>query len=281
MNLMTDLAVTVKKLVSERLEAKQSPLPVVYEDNHLLAVCKYPFVLSQADGSSKLETLNLERMYIRQESERQGRPKLGNIYLVACHRLDYTVGGVLLLAKTEKTAKRMQSAIKSRQLAKSYIAITEANHLALAKLKAKEIEEGLYHLENYLAKDEEHLKARIWQASSSNVPVNYKKASLTMRLLAEYKDAFIWQISLETGRFHQIRAQLANVNLPLLGDYKYNQAQAQKSTFVSPLLWAYELEFEHPVKKINVKLQAWPEAFCFQAYANFPYADYLAIRSNH
>lgn len=293
---MTDLAITVKKMIKVRLAEQLSPLPVLYEDNHLLCVLKYPFVLSQADGSDKLDVLSLEKEYIRQSAQRQQRPKLGNIYLSACHRLDYTVGGVLLLAKTDKAAGRLQTAFAKGQIKKRYIAITSANEAALSKLEkfrlpfekslfASDKQDKLdisvvpsiYRLQNYLAKDQIHLQAKVWQQDEHKqlaVPENYKKAILQMRLLAKYQEAFILQIALETGRFHQIRAQLSAAHLPLLGDYKYNQEET-RGKFAQPLLWSYSLQFTHPVQKNELQIQAWPEEFCFANYAKFPYATYL------
>lgn len=299
---MTDLAITVNKLIKERVAQGLSPLPILYEDNHLLCVLKYPFVLSQKDGTSKLDVLSLEKEYIREMSIQKGRAKLGNIYLSACHRLDYTVGGVLLLAKTDKAASRLQIAFSKGQIKKRYIAITVANEEALSKLAPYSLalekslfmparktigpqgqtmpiteDSKIYRLQNYLLKDQVKLQAKVWQgdASKQKVQENYKKAALQMRFLAKHLNAFIFEIALETGRFHQIRAQLATANLPLLGDYKYNLQKEQKEAFTQPLLWSYSLQFVHPVKKTNLCFNAWPEKFCFAEFANFPYADYL------
>lgn len=292
---MLDLAVVIHRIINARITAQQSPLPILYEDNHLLIVEKYPFVLSQPDGSQKLDALSLEKAYIRQRSLNSEHPKLGNVYLSACHRLDYTVGGILLLAKTDKSASRLQTAWAKGQINKYYIAISSANDPALSKLAKYTIpvdnslfaneksvsrklnsNDHVYRLQDYICKDAVKLQAKVWQQNNTKAPDDYKEAILQMRLLAKYESAYIWQIALETGRFHQIRAQLAKAGFALLGDYKYNLSSAMSSDFSQPLLWSYALEFAHPVKKDKIKIQAWPEECCFYKFAQFPYADYLS-----
>ena len=122
---MPDLAKVTEKIINERRRNNLSPLPVIYEDNHLLVVEKYPFVLSQPDGSKKTDALTLGKEYIRLESIKANRPKNGGIYLTPCHRLDYTVGGVLLLAKTDKAAGRMQKNGNGAFISKKYVAVSE------------------------------------------------------------------------------------------------------------------------------------------------------------
>lgn len=253
---MPDLAKVTEKIINERRRNNLSPLPVIYEDNHLLVVEKYPFVLSQPDGSKKTDALTLGKEYIRLESIKANRPKSGGIYLTPCHRLDYTVGGVLLLAKTDKAAGRMQKNGNGAFISKKYVAVSERNtqawELLQNKLAEVKIDEDIYYvLTGYAAKDSKQMKAVV----RLNEAQGYKPVSLLLRLLVDTPTAYIWQIILQTGRFHQIRAQLALANLPLLGDYKYNQRD--KGEFSGPLLWSYQLEIKHPVK---------PETMCFNSY---------------
>ena len=204
---------------------------IIYEDNHLLVVEKPINVPVQADSSEDLDLLTQLKQYLK---EKYGKP--GNVYLGLVHRLDRPVGGVMVFAKTSKSASRLSDIVRKNEMKKIYYAVLEG--------KAKDKD----HLVDYLLKDE--------VKNISKVDQNGKEAILDYELV-DYNDGLsLVKISLKTGRSHQIRVQFSSRNLPLYGDQKYNK-NAKAGEQIA--LFAKELEFVHPVTKEPMKFKCLPK----------------------
>ena len=193
---------------------------IIYEDNHLLVVEKPQNVLVQADNTNDLDLLTSLKKYIK---EKYNKP--GEIYLGLVHRLDRPVGGVMVFARTSKSASRLSNMIRIDEFEKTYLAVVEG---ALP-------EEGAF--EDYLLKLENE--------NRTIVDKNGKYSKLSYKLLG-FKDGLsLVKIKLETGRSHQIRVQFSSRGYALWGDQKYN-SKAKVGEQIA--LWAYELRFKHPVR---------------------------------
>jgi 23S rRNA pseudouridine1911/1915/1917 synthase len=144
-----------------------------------------------------------------------------NFFLV--HRLDQRVSGLMVLAKTQKAAAVLSEQFRHRNTTKKYWAV--------CKNKAG-LDEG--KLENFLEK----------KGSKAFVSKNGKKAVLSYKKLQQSERYSLLEIRLETGLFHQIRVQLANMGCPIVGDLKYGYPRS--SLDGSIFLHAYELGFTHP-----------------------------------
>lgn len=203
-------------------------LDIIYEDNHIIVVYKPKGILSQADGSCKKDMLTLIKDYIK---EKYNKP--GNVYLGLVHRLDINTSGIMVFAKTSKAASRLSEAIKNHTFIKKYKATVEGI------LNNKEY----ITLENYITKDEKERKSYITQ--------NGQYASLEYKALNTYKikntTVTDIDITLHTGRFHQIRCQMSNIGHPLYGDTKYGSKISLNNNDIP--LEAYYLSFPHPTTK--------------------------------
>ena len=200
-------------------------MKVIYEDNHLLVVYKPYGILAQADGSIKPDILTLAKAYLKEKYQ-----KPGNVYLGLVHRLDINTEGIMVLAKTSKAAKRLSADIAQHDFEKKYLAVVEG------------LPQGST-LETYLSKNENERKAYV------TGPDRGKLAKLSFKVLRTWTIAnqllSIVDISLETGRFHQIRCQFAHSGHPLYGDTKYGSKNIVKTA----VLQAYSLSFRHPISK--------------------------------
>ena len=208
---------------------------VLYEDNHLIAVAKPPGISSQEDASGDADMLSLLKQYLK---EKYNKP--GNVYLGLLHRLDRPTGGAMVFAKTSKAASRMSDAIRRRVLLKSYLAVTTA---------APRKQQGV--LVHYLAKDRDTNTSAVFDTPGPG----RKEASLAYRVLNRHADMALLGIRLDTGRSHQIRAQLAAAGCPVHGDGKYGGRQ-RSTTCLG--LWSVCLEFDHPVKDERVVITSTP-----------------------
>lgn len=199
-------------------------LNILYEDNHIIVVEKKPNIPVQEDESKDIDMLTLIKEYLR---EKYNKP--GNVYVGLVHRLDRPVGGVMVFAKTSKAASRLSNEIRLNNFKKKYYAVVHG--------KTKEQDT----LVNYLLKDEK-------TNTSSIVSKDKGKEAILDYTLIKYnkeKDLSLLEINLKTGRHHQIRVQLAGINHPIYGDMRYGNDKIG----IQIHLWAYELNFIHPVKK--------------------------------
>lgn len=209
-------------------------LDILYEDNHIIVCYKNKGILSQADGSNKPDILTIIKDYIKIKYN-----KPGNVYLGLVHRLDINTSGIMVFAKTSKAAKRLCEAISSNKFQKKYIATVEGKIDNTDYIKLK----------SYIKKDEKIRKAII--SNSGQEAILYYKLIKTY----EYNNALVSdvEIHLETGRFHQIRAQLSSIGHPLYGDIKYGSKY--KTTDELFPLQAYSLSFPHPITNEILKFE--------------------------
>ena len=210
-------------------------LKVLYEDNHIIVVIKPYNIPSQSDKTNDIDMLSLVKEYIKEKYQ-----KPGNVYVGLVHRLDRPVGGIMVFAKTSKAASRLSESIRNKSFSKTYLAVVNGKF---------EKQNGI--LENYLWKDEALNMSKVVSKDKKGA----KLARLTYEVLAAKNDLSLVKINLETGRHHQIRVQFSNAGHSLYGDQKYGKDSMGKQI----ALWAYRLEFKHPVKDEIMKFEALPE----------------------
>jgi len=212
---------------------------ILFEDNHLIAVNKRCGEPVQGDSSGDLPLLEIVREYIRVRDK-----KPGNVFLGLPHRLDRPTSGVVLFAKTDKALSRLAKILKDREIRKIYWAVVD--HLPDA-------EEG--ELSHFLWKNRKQNKSFVISAEDAERR-GAKKACLTYRLAAASDSYYLLEIELQTGRHHQIRAQLGALNCHIKGDLKYGARRANPDGGIH--LHARLLSFIHPVSKVPVNISADP-----------------------
>jgi 23S rRNA pseudouridine1911/1915/1917 synthase len=170
--------------------------------------------------------------------EKHNKP--GNVYLGVVHRLDRPVSGVVLFAKTSKALPRLNKMFAEHdKVSKTYWAIVQ---------NRPPQEEGT--LTHWLTRQEKNNTAR---AYDREVPGS-KKAILDYRLIASGDRYHLLEISLHTGRHHQIRCQLAKMGCPIKGDLKYGAPRSNPDGSIS--LHARNLTLEHPVSHETISVTA-------------------------
>ncbi|MDE6471811.1 MAG: RluA family pseudouridine synthase [Clostridia bacterium] len=202
-------------------------LAVLYEDNHVIVVVKPCNIPSQADSSGDKDMLTIVKEYLINKYD-----KVGDAYVGLIHRLDRPTGGVMVFAKTSKSASRLSEEIKSGEFEKKYLCVT----CGVPKQRNGQ-------LKHYLKKNQAKNIVQIVPQATDGA----KLALLDYSFLQEVKGFSLFKIALHTGRSHQIRVQMASLGLPLFGDSKYG---ALPATFKHNLgLWATEVKFIHPTTK--------------------------------
>jgi 23S rRNA pseudouridine1911/1915/1917 synthase len=216
---------------------RPSELQILYEDNHLLGVVKPAGLLVQGDRTGDPTLLEVAKAWIRQ---RYGKP--GLVYLGLVHRLDRPVSGVVLLARTSKAAGRLAMQFREGSVRKIYWAV-------VAGVPAPRAGEAVAWLAG-------RADARGRTRAAPQPFPGARESRLRYRTLKHAAETAWLEVQPLTGRRHQIRAQLALLGHPVLGDTKYGGQRWLTDRALA--LHARSLEVVHPVRDEPVVLVAPP-----------------------
>ena len=206
---------------------------IIFIDNHLIAVTKPAGLLTQPDRNTDESLIDQTRQWIK---EKYNKPN--NIFLGLVHRLDRNVSGVVLFARTSKAASRLSKQFREGTPKKHYRAIV------LGKLKEEHTT-----LVHYLRK-EKSLRATVFPRETPTA----KRSELSYEVINSLEKKSLLEVSLSTGRFHQIRAQMAFIGHPIIGDVKYGAPEPLPNQEIA--LYAHKLVFSHPVSNKEITLTA-------------------------
>ncbi|GAL75816.1 hypothetical protein JCM19275_1699 [Nonlabens ulvanivorans] len=207
---------------------------ILFEDNHLIAVNKQSGDLVQGDKTGDVILPDMIKEYIAVKYD-----KPGAVFLGVTHRLDRPTSGVVVFARTSKALPRMNKLFANHETRKTYWAVVEGTML-------KNQDRLIHHLVRNTKQNKSY-------AHDHAVP-NSKEAILSYKVVQKLDRYTLLEIALETGRHHQIRAQLSKIGCVIKGDLKYGARRSNKDGSIH--LHARQLEFNHPVKKEPVKIIA-------------------------
>ncbi|MBU4537475.1 MAG: RNA pseudouridine synthase [Weeksellaceae bacterium] len=207
---------------------------IVFEDNHLLIINKKAGQLVQGDKTGDASLLDLIKDFIKKRDK-----KPGNVFLGLVHRIDRPTSGLVIYAKTSKALTRLTQMVKNREIKKTYWAVVP-----------KEMIPQSQRLVHYLQKNEKTNKATVFIKPTENA----KESILNYQIIKTLDNFQLLEIDLETGRHHQIRAQLSKIGVPIKGDLKYGAARSNPDGGI--YLHARKLAFIHPVTKENLEVVA-------------------------
>jgi len=198
---------------------------ILFEDNHIIIINKLPSQIVQGDKTGDRPLSDLVKDYIKVKYN-----KAGEVFLGVVHRLDRPVSGAVIFARTSKSLTRLNALIKNREINKTYWAVV--------KNKPPKDNDTLV---NYLRRDEARNKSFVTGQKTNNAQM----ASLSYKLIGSSDNYYLLEIDLQTGRHHQIRAQLAKIGCPIKGDLKYGYPRSNSDGSIH--LHARKLNFIHPV----------------------------------
>lgn len=205
-------------------------MKVVYEDNHIIIVNKCSGEIVQGDKTGDKPLSETVKEYIKQKYN-----KPGNVFLGVVHRLDRPVSGLVVFAKTSKALSRLNDMFRTGDVHKTYWAVVKRRDIAM---------EGT--LTDWLTRNERQNKS---YAHEREVP-GAKKAVLKYKVRAVADNYMLIEVTLLTGRHHQIRCQLSHMGCPIKGDLKYGAPRSNPDGSIS--LLSRRVEFVHPVSKENI-----------------------------
>jgi 23S rRNA pseudouridine1911/1915/1917 synthase len=188
---------------------------ILYEDNHLLVLNKQGGVIVQPTITTPMTPGPLSLLSLHSQLKEYLKIKYskpGNIYLGLVHRLDRLTSGLIVFSKTSKSAARLSQYFQQKTIQKNYVALVHG----------KILQNG--HCKNYI--NDSLNPVKVLPFPSRTAVTEDKYASLTYRPLCQFYSAdsnpcTALIVELETGRKHQIRAQMSCLGHPILGDSKY------------------------------------------------------------
>ena len=216
------------------MHSNKDNLQVLYEDNHLIIINKRAGDLVQGDKTLDTPLSEIVKEYIKETYH-----KPGNVFLGVPHRLDRPTTGIVIFTRTSKALERLNAMLREKRIQKTYWAIV--------KQTPKHEKDTLVH---FLRKNARNNKSSVFR----NEIAGSKKGILHYRLLKKLDRYFLLEIDLETGRHHQIRAQLSLIGCPIKGDLKYGFPRSNSDGSIH--LHAREISFIHPVSKEKIHLKA-------------------------
>ena len=228
---------------------------IIFEDEHLIVAYKPAGIATQTARIGQQDMVSELKNYLSRKPENKGK---GEPYLGLVHRLDQPVSGILVFGKTKQAAASISRQITEGTFHKYYYAV----------IYGKPVKEN-DRLTDYLYKDGRTnmsviVKKDFLEAKKAVLDYRLVKTLMVVEVLQE---ASLMEIELLTGRHHQIRVQMANAGMPLLGDSKYGtETDKQFSREIgckNVALCAYKLKFRHPKTGKEILFERKPEEEIF------------------
>jgi len=216
------------------MHSTKENVQILYEDNHLIIVNKRAGDITQGDKTGDTPLSDVVKEYIKEKFN-----KPGNVFIGVVHRLDRPTSGVIIFARTSKALERLNKMLREKTIDKTYWAVVKKQPKIAANT-----------LTNYLKKNPKNNKSSVFNKEidgSKQAVLHYK----TLKRLDNYS---LLEIDLETGRHHQIRAQLSAIGSPIKGDLKYGFNRSNTNGSIH--LHARKIQFIHPVSNQHIDITA-------------------------
>lgn len=208
-------------------------LEILFEDNHLIAINKPAGLMVEKDKFNNPSVEGEVESYFKEKKMSK------NTIVGIVHRLDRPVSGTLLIAKKISILRDLNAQFSAKQITKKYFAVTNK--------KPKELKATLKH---WIVKDNLSKKAVIYgeQVKGSTA------CELKYELVSQSTNKYLLAVELITGKYHQIRAQLAYIGCPIIGDERYGSKVYYRPNQIC--LHAKELVVTHPFTGQSIKFEA-------------------------
>ena len=205
-------------------------LQIIYEDAILLVCNKPAGLMVEPDRNNHPNLLQQVKNYLKEKTGDK------NPYAQHLHRLDRVTSGIVLFTKQKEHLRNLSEQFAQRQVSKYYVALTD---------KAPEKKAGI--LEHWHRKEKK-------KAALVLEGTKYAEKAKLEYIVQPHGKYYLWNIKLHTGKYHQIRVQLASIGCTILGDELYGSTESYHPNAIA--LHAAKLIIEHPVTKEEMVFEA-------------------------
>ena len=202
---------------------------ILYDDAYFVAFNKPALVPTQPDPTGDTSLLQLAEDFLK-------------VKLFVIHRLDRVASGIVVFAKTEAAAANLSKQFQNKETVKTYLAVVES--------KPSKVEGNLIH---FLKKNAANNTSKAFDEEIEDS----KRAEMRYILRGSSDRYFLLEITLLTGRHHQIRAQLGKIGCPIKGDVKYGARRSNPNRAIH--LHAWQLILKHPQTGEVIALESKPD----------------------
>ena len=216
------------------MHSTKENLQVLFEDNHIVIVNKRSGDITQGDKTGDKPLSDVVKEYVK---DKYNKP--GEVFLGVVHRLDRPTSGVIIFARTSKALERLNKMLRDKKINKTYWAVVKDS-----PTQEKDT------LINFLKKNPKNNKSSVYSKEIEGS----KQAILHYQVIKKLDNYSLLEVDLETGRHHQIRAQLSAIGFPIKGDLKYGFSRSNKDGSIH--LHARKIAFIHPVSKEQISIIA-------------------------
>ena len=203
---------------------------IVFKNKNAVIIYKPPGIPSQSDLSGDPDAMTLTSSCLHEVGEPH------ELYLV--HRLDRVVGGLMVFARNKKSAAALSALVAGEGIGKEYLAVVEGTPTS-------------GELRDFLIKDARASVAKVVREGAKGAKEAILEYETVATATTDRGNRSLLRVTLHTGRFHQIRAQLSSRSMPIVGDGKYGSHDRLAKT---PALHAHRLSFELFGERIDVAL---------------------------
>ena len=248
-----------------------SSIDYLYEDEDLLVCHKMAGMATEGARAGRMDLVSAARNYLARKDKMNTKGRQRNLppYVATVNRLDQPVEGVVVMGKNKKATSSLAEQIKRHTTDKYYYALCYGN---VEPIKA--------HVENYHGRREDSGLAAIFSDDEKDtlnestitsrdgekirlINGDVKIAALDYEVVSTGKETTLLRIKLMTGRFHQIRVQMAGLGYPIIGDTKYGNEESlqysEEKGIKTVCLACYKFGFKHPAKGKRVFFEIKPE----------------------
>jgi 23S rRNA pseudouridine1911/1915/1917 synthase len=211
-------------------------LDILYEDNHLIVANKKCGEIVQGDITGDRTLADDVKEYLKIKYQ-----KPGEVFLGITHRIDRPTSGAVIFARTSKALGRINEMFREKRIVKTYVCVVDTKPPKESDL-----------LTHFIYREEKINKSFALDVQKYDA----KPASLSYKLLGSSERFHLLEIDLQSGRHHQIRAQLATIGCHIKGDLKYGAARSNADGGIH--LHACRIDFKHPITKVNIHIFAPP-----------------------
>ncbi len=256
-----------------RLVLDDQIMHILYEDDNIIVCVKSAGTATQSADLRSKDVVSIIKTHLVRQARKNKIRLTGEPYVGLIHRLDQPVEGILVIAKDKESAANLSKQVTDNRIDKRYLAVVEGiPNDDKIHLKKEVSKDGTIYIEDEIIKKSDG-NARIVtglpadELKTLGNPEDKKISKLEYKIISSNNNRSLIEVHLLTGRFHQIRATMAYLGSPIVGDTRYGAHPLPlENAPLSPkaiALCSHKLSFKHPITGKTMSFELEPSEAIF------------------